>query len=71
MFRRQRSTEPDPVALHLGRVLKPTPVMLWGGQAMYFLGVPIVLGVCRAFKYPFTCYPILTDSLALYSCRSR
>ncbi|GAM33696.1 hypothetical protein TCE0_013f00792 [Talaromyces pinophilus] len=45
MFRHQRSTEPDPVALHLGRVLKPTPVMLWGGQAMYFLGVPIVLGL--------------------------
>lgn len=61
MFRRQRSTEPDPVALHLGRVLKPTSVMLWGGQVMYFLGVPIVLGVCRSFKYPFACYPILTE----------
>uniref|UniRef100_A0A093XMF1 Leukotriene A-4 hydrolase like n=1 Tax=Talaromyces marneffei PM1 TaxID=1077442 RepID=A0A093XMF1_TALMA len=44
MFRRPRSTEPDPVALHVGHVLKPMPVMLWGGQAMYFLGAPIVLG---------------------------
>jgi hypothetical protein len=36
MFRRQRSTEPDPVALHLGRVLKPMPVMLGEAKQCIF-----------------------------------
>lgn len=57
MFRRPRSTEPDPVASVLGHVLKPMPVMLWGGQAMHFLGMPIVLGVCRRFTYSFKNIP--------------
>lgn len=45
MFRRQRATEPDPVSRNLGNILKPMPIMIWGGQAMHYLGVPVVLGV--------------------------
>jgi hypothetical protein len=45
MFRRQRATEPDPASRNLGNILKPMPIMNWGGQAMHYLGVPVVLGV--------------------------
>lgn len=72
MFRHSRSTEPDPLAGTFGRALKPLPVTLWGGQAMHFLGVPIVLGVCRASRCSFEINPALTGkypySLALHNC---
>lgn len=45
MFRRQRASEPDPVSRNLGNILKPMRIMIWGGQAMHYLGVPVVLGV--------------------------
>lgn len=45
MFRRQRASEPDPVSRNLGNILKPMRIMIWGGQAMHYLGVPLVLGV--------------------------
>ncbi|WEW58584.1 hypothetical protein PRK78_004052 [Emydomyces testavorans] len=44
MFRRSRATEPDNFASILGRKLEPLPVLLWGANAMGYLGVPIVLG---------------------------
>ncbi|KAM5432791.1 hypothetical protein MferCBS31731_007317 [Microsporum ferrugineum] len=45
MFRRPRQTEPDRLSIRLRDTLQPLTVVPWGSLAMWYLGVPIGVGV--------------------------
>ncbi|CAG7995511.1 unnamed protein product [Penicillium salamii] len=50
MFRRPRLTEADGRSLRLSKVLQPTDMIPWANLAMWYLGVPIGLGVSISFS---------------------
>src|ERR1700733_5782205 len=60
MFRSPRATKPGPAASNLGQILKPFPEILWGGFALAYLGVPVVLGVRFAVLTQARCRLTLT-----------